>query len=212
MPDATRIKAPPRISLSIESLDNGQAYWARIDGREDENSLGRLNVSILDREIRVDTDNVDAYTLFLENAPLDGDPEVHIVENGTPLGHTRDPVFTRRTPKYEGAVFVKHARLHGPIGDAFTDRYAILWGGGSRGRTDSGPNQSVAEALAKGAPAWPAPRRPRTSSARTTSFSSASPRSRTGPPVLRTPFPSMSNRPASWFWAESSRERIWESS
>ncbi len=152
VPDAVRIRTPQRLSLNIESLDNAQAYWARIDGREDENSLARLNVSVEDREVRVETNNVDAYTLFLAQAPLDVNQQIRIIENDKPLGHAQDPVFTRRSPKYDGANAVKNGRLHGPIWDAFTDRYVVLWGSGSDDKTVHSLGKGVAEALARGAP------------------------------------------------------------
>lgn len=152
VPKAVRVRRPSHVVLRIESLAHGQAYWVRIDGREDENSLGGLDVRVVDHQVQVQTRNVDAYTLFLAEAPLTAGPEVEIVEDGTPLTRTREPVFVRRSPKYQGAQTIKNQQLHGPIGDVFLDPYVVLWGTDAKERTIQDLHKDIAATLARGAP------------------------------------------------------------
>jgi len=129
IPITQRNVSPYRVFYTIESLANPSAYWVQIDGREDENFIASIDAIVWGQSILVKTDNVDAYTLNLELAPLDCNRPVEIIENGKFLDSVTGTVFVRKSPKYENALYVKTKSLHGPVSDVFTDRYAVVWKG-----------------------------------------------------------------------------------
>ncbi len=129
VPSKTRDLSPYRVSYTIESLANPDAYWVQIDGREDENFIASVDAIVWGQSILVKTDNVDSYTLNLELAPLDHSRPVEIVENDKFLETVIGPVFVRKSPKHEMATYIKNESLHGPVSDVFTDRYAVVWKG-----------------------------------------------------------------------------------
>jgi hypothetical protein len=129
LPRGTINLSPYRIFYTIETLDNSKAYWVQIDGREDENFIASIDAVVWGQSILVKTDNIDAYTFNLQQAPLDCNRPVDITENGKFLKTVTGPVFVRKSPKYENALYVKTKSLHGPVSDVFTDRYAVVWKG-----------------------------------------------------------------------------------
>jgi hypothetical protein len=150
VPEAVREKSPRRILYSLESLGNQRAYWVRIDGREDENLLAGIDASVEGQTIRVKTDNVDAYRLNFLEAPVDSNEPVEIVENEKSLGFVTDEIFCRRSDKYTNASYVKNDRLHGPIWDAFTDPYVVVYGTGGVDVPFVNTCKDIAASLAKG--------------------------------------------------------------
>jgi hypothetical protein len=128
IPETVRDKRPRRVSYAVESLRNPRAYWVEIYGREDENLIGTVDASVDGQTILVKTSNVDAYSLDLERAPLDSNSPVEIIENGMSLGLVTDRIFTKRSQKYVHAAYIKNERLHGPVWDAFTDPYVVVYG------------------------------------------------------------------------------------
>jgi hypothetical protein len=151
LPEAVREKSPQRVLYTIESLGNQRAYWVKIDGRQDENLIGTIDASVDGQTIVVKTSNVDAYSLYLVQAPLDSNKPVEIVENGQSLGLVTNRIFTKRTGKYVNAAILKNERLHGPVQDAFTDPYVVVWGSGDQDIGFSNVSERFAESLANGA-------------------------------------------------------------
>ncbi|MFC1677673.1 hypothetical protein ACFL3G_11510 [Planctomycetota bacterium] len=129
VPTEKRNLSPHSVSYTIESLANPKAYWVLIDGREDENFIASIDATVRGQSILVKTDNVDAYTLNLELAPIDCNIPVDIIENGQHIDSVTGSVFTKKNAKYENALYVKDQFLHGPIADIFTDQYAVVWNG-----------------------------------------------------------------------------------
>ena len=146
-----RDRNPHRVSYTIESLANPQAYWIRIDGREDENFLASIDAIAWGQSIMLKTSNVDAYTLDLELAPLDHEKPVEIMENGERVASVTGPVFVRKSEKYSGAVWVKDQSLRGPVSHVFNNRYAVVW---TDGEGDEGTNETIAKALAGSGPCF----------------------------------------------------------
>jgi len=127
VPKASRIRKPDHVSYSVESLENPRAYWVQIDGREDENFVGRLDVQTRGKDVRVTTSNVNAYTLFLAEGPIDSNTPVRVIENGHGIEDVGGEIFRRRPASRADAVLVKTRRTHGPIWDVFTDPYVVIW-------------------------------------------------------------------------------------
>jgi hypothetical protein len=150
MPQAVRNKNPQRVLFTIESLHNPRAYWVQVNGREDENLIGTIDASVDGQTIFVKTNNVDAYSLDLVQAPLYANKPVKIVENGQNLGFATDRIFTRRAEKYVDTAYIKNERLHGPVWDAFTDPYVVVWGIGSEDKGLSKASEEFAKSLANG--------------------------------------------------------------
>jgi len=146
IPTQTRELHPFRVYYTTESLANSSAYWLKINGREDENFIASIDAIVKGQSILVKTDNVDAYTLNLEHAPLDCNRPVKIIENNNYLDSVTGPVFIKNNKKYENATYIKNNFLHGPISDVFTDRYVVVWKGDENIRelakqlAGSGPN------------------------------------------------------------------------
>jgi hypothetical protein len=148
LPRAVRERRPARVSYTIESLHNATAYWVTIAGRDDENQLGKVEARVEGQTIQVTTDNVDAYVLNLAGAPVDANRPVQIVENGRALQTVTGPVFVRPSPRHQGAPHVKTSRLSGPLWDAFTDAYVVVWGNSGTDAALTAANRETARALA----------------------------------------------------------------
>jgi hypothetical protein len=154
LPEAIREKDPRRVLYTIESLGNPRAYWVTILGRKDENLTATIDAEVDGQTILVRTKNIDAYCLDLLQAPVDSNIPVEIVEDGRSLGKVSTKVFTSCPDAYTGATYVKNASLHGPIGDAFTDPFVVVWGtAGNRPRFVQA-GRKAALSLANGAPCF----------------------------------------------------------
>jgi len=152
IPEAIREKNPRRVLYTIESLAKPKAYWVKIDGREDENLLGTIDAFVDGQTVHVKTSNVDAYSLDLVQAPLDSNEPVEIVENERSRGFVTGQVFTKRSEKYADAAHTKNEHLHGPVWDAFTDPYVVVYGSGGGDALFVKACKETAESLARGAP------------------------------------------------------------
>jgi hypothetical protein len=154
IPGSEREKSPRRVLYTIESLGNSKAYWVKINGRVDENLLGTIDASVDGQKIFLKTSNVDAYSLDLVRAPLDSNKPVEILEDGQSLGFATGQVFTRQSEKYINTAFIKNDMLHGPVWDAFTDPYVVVYGTGGSDMPFVKTSRNIAEKLAGGAPCF----------------------------------------------------------
>jgi hypothetical protein len=155
VPAATRIRRPTRVSWSVDSLDSPGAYWVRIDGRDDENFMARLDAHVTGREIQVQAENVGAYSLYLTDAPIEPNVPVTIVHNGHEIGTTREPVFSWVSDRYKDRrVMKKDERLCGPIADAFKDAFFVVWGGSAKSADETQMNREIAAELAADGPCF----------------------------------------------------------
>lgn len=126
-PQSIRISSPKRIQYTIESLQSPKAYWMTVLGREDENYVSRIEASVDGQEIILKRNNIDAYQIDLRLAPLDHTRPMKIIDNEKSIAVDPKEVFTYRGSKYDQAAYVKNRQLHGPICDAFTDAYTVLY-------------------------------------------------------------------------------------
>ena len=148
--EALRENNPQRVLYTTESLGNSKAYWVQIDGREDENFPGTIDASVNGQTIFVKTNNVDAYSLDITKAPIDSNKPVEIVESGQSLGFATDQAFTKRVEKYIDVAHIKNERLHGPVWDAFTEPYVVVYGSCSEDKEFSKTSEETARSLANG--------------------------------------------------------------
>lgn len=154
VPEAVRKRNPQRVLYTIESLRNPRAYWVTIIGREDENFPGTLDACVWGQTVLVKTENIDAYSLDLAQAPIDADRQVEIIENSRSLGLVKDKLFIRKSEKYVDASYIKNQHLHGPVCDAFTDPYVVVWGSGIEDKGFSKVSERIAKSLSKGGPCF----------------------------------------------------------
>jgi hypothetical protein len=148
------VKSPKKVLFSIGSSNASKAYWVAINGREDENLTGTIDACVNGQTIDVKTRNVCAYSLDLVRAPVDSSRVVEITENGTSLGSVTGDIFVKEPPAYAKAAYVKNERLHGPVWDAFTDPYVVVWGSSSGDEKFSAISAELAKLLANGAPCF----------------------------------------------------------
>jgi len=156
LPQLTRMRSPERVLFTADSLQTAKAYWAKIEGRGDENLPATIDASVTTsfrgQSISIKTNNVDAYNLDLANAPVNLHWPVMIVENGRNLGFTSEAVFVKRSKKYDGAKYIKNDYLSGPITDAFTDPYVLVYGCSGNDTELIESSKALAESLSNGAP------------------------------------------------------------
>jgi len=145
---------PARVFFTSDSFRSAKAYWVRIDGRVDENFQGTIAASVRGPWVIVKTENVNAYTLDLSTAPVDLSRPVRIVENGRLIAHTQAQAYSRKPDRFKDAKQIKSTQLSGPVWDVFTDPYVVVYGSGGSNADIVKGGQSVAQALANGAPCF----------------------------------------------------------
>jgi pimeloyl-ACP methyl ester carboxylesterase len=154
VPEAIRDRHPRRVQYTVESLHNASAYWVTILGREDENIPATIDAFVDGQTVTVKTRNVAAYSLDLVRAPLESDGVVEIIENDRSLRLEGDAFFTRQPEAYTNATYVKNDRLSGPVWDAFSEPYVVIYGTGGEDRNFSHACEEVARLLAKDGPCF----------------------------------------------------------
>lgn len=153
-PKSVRVCDPNRVLYTTESLGNPKSYWVKIDGREDENLIATIDARVDAQKILVKTTNIDAYSLDLSLARLDSNQPIEIIENGKSLGLTNEQIFSRKSEKYSGSSLIKNEHLHGPVWDAFTDAYVVVWGSGGEDKEFCKINKETAKSIAGGGPCF----------------------------------------------------------
>jgi hypothetical protein len=147
VPSAVRVRKPPVVKFSTDSLAAAKAYWVTIEAREDENFPAVIEAAIAGQTVSVKTDNVTAYSLALSEAPIDAGKPIEIVENGARAGMADGMIFTKRAARTQCA---KNARVCGPVSDVFMEPYAVIRPGLAKGRLE----ERIAGVLAGGAPVY----------------------------------------------------------
>lgn len=151
-PQEKRENSPQKVRLMCETLQRNKAYWVQIDGRTDENILGILDAVVDDQTIIIKTDNVDAYTLDLADAPVDATQPVEIIENGLTLEIATGSIFRKQPEKYREAGYIKNRQLSGPIEDVFTDQFVVVYPTLGSDSDFLEQSKRLAKQLAQGAP------------------------------------------------------------
>lgn len=135
----SRIANPRHIVIKTTRLKYGRQYWASIDRLHTSNSFATLDARISNQAVIVNAENVRQFTLSLSIELLDGASSVTVVTNGS-VSYTgpattvslfadsdgETPTFGT-TPLASGTRR-KTATLEGPIGDAFTTPFTVVYG------------------------------------------------------------------------------------
>ena len=132
-----RIQKPKLVDFVTPSLRWNGAYWVRIDQIAERPKLARIHAEILEpagenkKVVQVLTENVEAFTLNPALWHMELDCEIVVLWNGEKVfeGIASDKLQFGDT----GTGFHKRAGVEGPVGDAFMDRYLIVYGAGGGG-------------------------------------------------------------------------------
>lgn len=154
VPEAARERSPERVLYTVESLAEPRAYWVKVEGRANENFPGTIDAHVREGTIFVRTSNVDAYSLDLAQAPIDESRPIEIVENGKSVGSVTTTIFTKRSEKYANATYVKTEHLHGPVWDALTEPYVVVYGTSGTSKEVTEIGRRAAKSLAGAGPSF----------------------------------------------------------
>jgi hypothetical protein len=154
IPQAVRERNPLRVLFTIESCRNPRAYWVEVGGREDENLPGTIDVCVWGQTVLVRTENIDAYSLDLLEAPIDVNRPIEIIENRRNLGFPQERIFVRKSEKYIDAELVKNEHLHGPVWDVFREPYVVVYGTGGEDKSFCTASKSAGDSLSFGGPCF----------------------------------------------------------
>jgi len=152
LPCAVRKGQPQNISFTIESYSNPKAYWAEVLGRDDDNLVGTIEASISNQTVHIKTTNINAYKLDFSKAPVNTNRPIEIIENNSSLGTVLDNSFTRISNALTNSKYTKNKIIHGPIFDAFSDPYIVVYGTDGLDQMSIRLIQNAANELSRGAP------------------------------------------------------------
>lgn len=162
----TRPVTPKRVAVNTTRLKYGRAHWLRIDRMETVNTFASGDATVAGSAVSVTLSNVSQYTLLLDTAVTEGASEVTVTTNGVPS--YAGPVGTitlyarhddlgditgwSTTDETLGGLR-KVAGLEGPIGDAYTSTFIVVYGtAGSDAETTA--NQAEAETFCQHWNTW----------------------------------------------------------
>jgi len=154
VPNAVRVKHPRRVLYRIDSATNQKSYWVKIIGRENENFVGTIDASVHGQRIIVKTSNINGYSLDMVQAPVDSNKAVEIIEDGRSLAFSSGGHFKREPFGYANAPYIKNSTLGGPVTDAFTEPFVVVWGNSGGDKTLCEISKKVGLSLAKSAPCY----------------------------------------------------------
>jgi len=115
---------PERVKLKTRSYRYGSAYWVRVDGMTP-GVLASIDASRTPGELRVSTQNVDAFTVMRPAAHVVIDGAAVTVKAGVALSFVKSPGGWRQG-QYVAAG--KHPGLEGPIAEAVYGRQIYVYG------------------------------------------------------------------------------------
>lgn len=123
-----RIERPATVEFATPSLRWPRSYWLRIDQIEARpgNAVIRAD-AVGDRTIKIITDNVAAFTILLDEAPVDRSECLRVVLNSEEIYHGVPTLSELSFGEVETGL-IKRAGLEGPVPDAFRDRYLLVYG------------------------------------------------------------------------------------
>ncbi|MHB1000615.1 MAG: carboxylesterase family protein [Armatimonadota bacterium] len=126
-----RIEKPSKIVYTTDRLRYNTSYWVEITRIREWSSLARIEVEVLDGNIvRASTENISAFRLNLCDAPLDPTLPVTIECNGEIFLSdliTECHIDIDLAEPLEGDL-LKRKGLEGPVFDAFSSKFAIVYG------------------------------------------------------------------------------------
>jgi len=124
-----RVSSPLHVRVRATDLDGATAYWVRVTALDSTIAVTRVDAEVIQPgEIRVDTQNVAAFTLSPPAALRNGARPVRVVWNGTE--HVA-PVSANGTVSLDSAhatSLEKHPGLSGGLSSLITTPFAVVIG------------------------------------------------------------------------------------
>jgi len=151
-----RTSAPRRMAFRTQDLNYNRAYWAEVTAISDWGRPAELSGEF-DREgriLRVQSDNASAMRVHVPEAFLDQGDVSAVKWNGRRLAERPDADGLLRLGETPSGELTKKPGLCGPIIDAFTGRFVLVYGGDRRAPGFHRAVQAAAEwmELAQGVP------------------------------------------------------------
>lgn len=126
--DFKRVDRPRTVDFSTPSLRWSSAYWVTILQIYKRPLPADVRADVLvDNVIRIVSQNVQAVMLKLDRAPIDRQSEVTVLWNGVEAYRGVPDSDSIILGDVESGVR-KRPGLEGPVGDAFNDRYLLVYG------------------------------------------------------------------------------------
>jgi len=150
-----RVSSPLHVRVRATDLDGAAAYWVRVTALDSTIAVTRVDAEVIQPgEIRVDTQNVAAFTLSPPAASRNGAQPVRVVWNGTE--HVA-PVSANGTVSLDSAhatSLEKHPGLSGGLSSLITTPFAIVIGTASADPVMNRRCKEKAEGFAATWEAW----------------------------------------------------------
>lgn len=136
-----RVTSPPRVTIATTRLKYGAQFWARMERMQTVNAMALLDAAISGQTVRVTARELTQFTLSLAETTLDSRRPVRITVNGLPAysGPVKTvTLYAQVNPA--GAIsgwstvntlpggLQKTPTLEGPIGDAYTSKFLVVYG------------------------------------------------------------------------------------
>lgn len=132
---------PAEVRFYTDTLRYNRAYWVTIDRLTRHNADARVTAKCDDQgTVRVETANIDALTLRLEDTPAAKAARVSVIVDGAAVltaavpatVHISKPTGPWRVGEWPANGLVKRHGLQGPLDDAFNSRFLAVYGDGDR--------------------------------------------------------------------------------
>jgi len=120
-------KNPDKLYFKTRAYQSNRSYWLSIEGCEDDNFYRTIEAEIKGNKIFVTTENTDAYTIYLSEAPIEISSGVEIIENGKSLGFCNEDTFVRTNERYSKGGITKTPMIGGPMEDVFSESHVVVY-------------------------------------------------------------------------------------
>lgn len=159
--------SPPwQVAFHTTRLKYGRMYWLRINRVQRVNETATISAGVTGNTISVTTGNILSYTLFLDSSLLDPNQLVTVITDGLPSYSGPARTVTLYAALHSsGAVtgwsesdaqrpgLRKTAALEGPIGDAYTSKFLVVYGADGSA-ADTSANKAEADTFCQYWNAW----------------------------------------------------------
>lgn len=147
----------PHVLYKTNQLKYGRAYWVRIEALRFMNVFGLIEANASGETVYVSTENVSSFTLFLDDnvVNLSGGGNASVVADGIPayVGpnanitlyavYNSSQALVDWSEQEPSSLLRKNRSLEGPLGDAFTSPFILLYGTrGNSSETEKNLNEA----------------------------------------------------------------------
>lgn len=122
---------PRKISFTTDRLRYNTAYWIEVSRINTWYELARIDARILkNNSIQILAENIGAFVLHLDKAPINLELPVKIICNGIQhfSGHIENPSIQIILNEPPSCGLAKKKGLEGPVFDALKSRFAVVYG------------------------------------------------------------------------------------